>query len=642
LNAEYKATFKELDMKNSITLLAGVSMLSIGAIALTSHPAMAQTPSGPFADVPADHWAYTAVQNLQTAGVVIGYPDGTYGGKRPMTRYEFAVAIARILPKLDTGDKYATKDDLASLRSELEDKLMAQQGAIDDLKKLVDEFQPELDKLGQDVSKIDQRLDALEARVSAVEEEQRRVKFNGWLNVIGRAAVTNDAGPAGGADGFIDENGEAVGLPIDTSPYAKHLFAEDDVLNDFLLGVRGKLSDSASVIVKIDFGNFLTTVGNTEGPGTQANGNPPIQDNGIPTSGSETTTLWEAYVSSPVSLGPLGGGDVVAGRFPNQETKYTLKQIDADVYTYLYQTDNGNIPTDGAKVNFKLGPAGINAWAGKFTQIPFAEPLGGTGFDGNTGHRSEAEGLGSTDHLQALSQGAGLRATFGTPGGNVLGFTVEQFGFLDPGPDNMDPNRPDGATPYDRLTVYGADLTTALPILRSLGLSFDGSWTDSAQANSSGFNNVGNGWQYNAVDTELGVVLGSLSVKGGYQYVGPQFSAPGSWGRLGAWINPTNITGGVVNAKYAFSGRASLNADYEGYKTAYGTTNQGLAINSPLQSGDDVDHYQVGLNYGLSNNYDVDLGYENVTYTLKTNAFTTAGSVIAVRKDSNYVRSARV
>ena len=34
---------------------------------------------------------------LQKAGIVIGYPDGTFGGKRAMTRYEFAVAIARML-----------------------------------------------------------------------------------------------------------------------------------------------------------------------------------------------------------------------------------------------------------------------------------------------------------------------------------------------------------------------------------------------------------------------------------------------------------------------------------------------------------------------------------------------------------------
>ena len=80
-------------MKKSLVLLAGIGMAFIGLPAVTH----AQAASGPFADVPTDHWAYASVDTLQKAGIVIGYPDGTYGGRRPMTRYEFAVAIARLL-----------------------------------------------------------------------------------------------------------------------------------------------------------------------------------------------------------------------------------------------------------------------------------------------------------------------------------------------------------------------------------------------------------------------------------------------------------------------------------------------------------------------------------------------------------------
>ncbi len=54
-----------------------------------------------FADTPTNHWAYDAVQDLAKRGIVIGYPDGTYGGKRPMTRYEFAVAVDRALLTID-------------------------------------------------------------------------------------------------------------------------------------------------------------------------------------------------------------------------------------------------------------------------------------------------------------------------------------------------------------------------------------------------------------------------------------------------------------------------------------------------------------------------------------------------------------
>ena len=36
--------------------------------------------ANPFSDVPAGHWAYAAVAKLAAAGIVDGYPDGTYKG----------------------------------------------------------------------------------------------------------------------------------------------------------------------------------------------------------------------------------------------------------------------------------------------------------------------------------------------------------------------------------------------------------------------------------------------------------------------------------------------------------------------------------------------------------------------------------
>jgi len=56
-----------------------------------------------FPDVPRGHWAYGALDKLAKAGIVEGLPDGTYGGNRSMTRYEFAVAIARLLNRVNTG-----------------------------------------------------------------------------------------------------------------------------------------------------------------------------------------------------------------------------------------------------------------------------------------------------------------------------------------------------------------------------------------------------------------------------------------------------------------------------------------------------------------------------------------------------------
>ena len=50
-----------------------------------------------FPDVAVNHWAYEAVSDLSRRGLVEGYPDGTFGGDRLLTRYEFAQIVYRAI-----------------------------------------------------------------------------------------------------------------------------------------------------------------------------------------------------------------------------------------------------------------------------------------------------------------------------------------------------------------------------------------------------------------------------------------------------------------------------------------------------------------------------------------------------------------
>ena len=50
-----------------------------------------------FPDVASNHWAYEAVSDLSRRGLVEGYVDGTFGGDRLLTRYEFAQIVYRAL-----------------------------------------------------------------------------------------------------------------------------------------------------------------------------------------------------------------------------------------------------------------------------------------------------------------------------------------------------------------------------------------------------------------------------------------------------------------------------------------------------------------------------------------------------------------
>jgi hypothetical protein len=264
---------------------------------------------------------------------------------------------------------------------------------------------------------------------------------------------------------------------------------------------------------------------------------------------------------------------------------------------------------------------------------------------GGTSAQSRPGGLIASNHAAALDQGYGVRATFGAPEAATLGFTLEQFGLTNNGLNGLgandgltDPNATGANAQYNRLTVYGADFNGALPFglpgVKKGGLLVDASYTVSAQGFNQGFNNVGNGFRYASTDDQIGAAFGGLTLKGGYQYVGPDFSAPGYWGRVGTWTNPTNVRGPVVSAKFAFTPKLSLLADYESYKAAYGSNANGSLVDSPLQQGDHLYRYQVGFKYGLSSAYGLDLGYEDVLYELNNSNGTLAA---AGRPHESYV-----
>lgn len=49
--------------------------------------------------MPENHWAYETVSKMAQQGIIKGYPDGTFGDDRTMTRYELATLVYRALQK---------------------------------------------------------------------------------------------------------------------------------------------------------------------------------------------------------------------------------------------------------------------------------------------------------------------------------------------------------------------------------------------------------------------------------------------------------------------------------------------------------------------------------------------------------------
>ena len=94
-------------MKKSLVLAMALAM-GVTASAYAANP---------FSDVPAGHWAYGSIAKLAAAGVVDGYPDGSFQGDKLMTRYEMAQIVARAMAKGANVDRLASEfaDELDAL-----------------------------------------------------------------------------------------------------------------------------------------------------------------------------------------------------------------------------------------------------------------------------------------------------------------------------------------------------------------------------------------------------------------------------------------------------------------------------------------------------------------------------------------------
>jgi hypothetical protein len=90
-----------------------------------------------FSDVRPTDWAYQALTNLvERYGCVAGYPNGTYGGGRAMTRFEAAALLNACLDRVTE-----VTDELKKLQAEFAQELAVLRGRVDGLETKVGELE---------------------------------------------------------------------------------------------------------------------------------------------------------------------------------------------------------------------------------------------------------------------------------------------------------------------------------------------------------------------------------------------------------------------------------------------------------------------------------------------------------------------
>jgi hypothetical protein len=218
----------------------------------------------PFADVPQDHWAYDAISRLAQSGVLEGYPDGTFKGKRNMTRYEFAVAIARMIDQLGQASQgpQGSKGDqgpVGPAGPPGTGGLTEEQRTL--LERLATEFEPELRALRADLDTLTNRVAALEGKGPMAPRVTITGNFGWRTGSYGTKINFSESTASTGYPAFLNQpafgnipivvDGAVVGL-IPISDGLKDAFK----VNDFMamrtyVNINAALGENTSAMVSL-------------------------------------------------------------------------------------------------------------------------------------------------------------------------------------------------------------------------------------------------------------------------------------------------------------------------------------------------------------------------------------------------------
>ena len=296
--------------------------------------------ANPFSDVTPDTWAYQSVSQLANAGIINGYPDGTFKGQTNITRYEMAQMVAKAMANQDRAN--------------------AEQQAM--INRLADEFSTELNNLGVRVSNLEKKVGNVkvtgDAKLSYKQTKkqdskftyQGRIKFNAKVNDNTTATVRVKA-----KNDFGKIKGESLNATFDRV-YVAHNFSKN------LTGVVGRqnlviggglMYDSALDGVALAYGNDKVSA--TVGYGT------PIEVGAEKVQDAVTVTLAQANVK--VADNVTVGGFYVRGNKDiytfNENGKKTVKRNHQDsAEADKAQSSTTNIYGFNTDMNFG------NVWVG--------------------------------------------------------------------------------------------------------------------------------------------------------------------------------------------------------------------------------------------------------------------------------------
>jgi len=589
-------------------------------------PASAQNAPDMFKDLDTSHWAYQATENLRSKNIVIGYPDGYFRGKRTLTRYEFAVALDRALKSLPapgTGPE-GKQGPMGERGPAGETGPAGERGPqgppgmtpeeVDQFRRLLNEFKNELTSFGNNIAAVNRRLDAMAKDITDIRGILSRMP-----TIYGGAGFYIRSDRADGK--YLDYDGRVFGIG---GPGGSGLVNTPAVVHWFGLGVKANIAGGATLDAELTSNNFK----NYEG-GNLAQLNPLV------TTPAADTYIHHLEINTPFT-GLGRGSKLTVGRFGQKFGRLILWKPDTDRYFMNPFEDDGNVYMDGLRLTTNFGSVSVEAVGAQTKSAtgtnggPFNSPEAGASIVGGLGSTLFFPGGGGTlvkpfgqpfqgqmtvDQLAAVRLGLGFNAL---QGGHIA-FTAMDTSAELTGSKGVG---------FNNVLVLGADLDLKL----ADRLTLTGNW-GKTNTGTGRFDTV-NAHENNAFDARVGFGSGGLNVTAGYRYIDPLFYAPGYWGRIGNWINPTNIQGPTFRAGYDFTPGFGVNLGGDFFSAARNRA----GVNGGLSRDDDIHRILVGLRWDVAKNFKTTVDWEGVYWTLDgTHAGVTPGGSGSVHPTEQYI-----
>jgi prefoldin subunit 5 len=555
-------------------------LISVAGLSLITGLTFAQ-----MRDVPPGHWAYQSIEQLVQLGIIEGYPDGTFRPNRTMTRAEFAQAIARAYRNIDErlraldrriseirpGDQQvdtsALERQINELRAQIEE-LKKLNEAIQTLQRLAQTFQQELAGLGVDVDTLKRDFASLRARVEALEGKEEKFKMSGDLTF--------------GVYGAHSIDGKDVYTLNRTTLGPGKLLEAIAVPHELGLTFSGQINDEVSGSATFILGNYLPYVG---GSGLSALTN----FTGPYAIGNTDIVIWEAYVKAPIDI--FGAKvDVTVGRYPAKITPFTLQRIKPDYYLNFPRYGDGAFRVDGGALSFNFDTFRLNLWAAQVNQQSNNGVFNTVNFQNHNSTTSAP-----------MEQMAGARLEFDAIRGEGTNLTVgATYYAAGIGANKNFTFVPAGivAANIDRVDVFGADIKA-----KFAGFNIGVEYAQSDFLRDTNRVLSKDNW---ALDANLGYNFGpNLGITVGYREVRPYFAAPGAWGRIGYLYNPSDLRGFYAGVNYTASQDLKINLS--------GAFLEGTGrVTGGYTKDDEVIQVLAGIDYRLSDRWNVSLNYEGV------------------------------